>query len=135
MKQWIMEPVTFVYLNKAKNAPVMTYVKHNFTTSPDVWVTKDNFKTQTKVTDINPQQRDYNWGTAELVKWKSRTGRDVEGILHKPENFDPAKKYPMIVYFYETITDNLHTYRAPAPSRSTINITFFTSNGYLVFHS
>ncbi len=133
MKQWVMEPVTFVYLNKAKKASVITYVKHNFTTSPDVWVTKDNFKTQTKVTDINPQQRDYIWGTAELVKWKSRTGRDVEGILHKPENFDPAKKYPMIVYFYETITDNLHTYRAPAPSRSTINITFFTSNGYLVF--
>ncbi|PKO99740.1 MAG: hypothetical protein CVU13_04230 [Bacteroidetes bacterium HGW-Bacteroidetes-8] len=133
MKQWVMEPVTFVYLNKAKKGDVITYVKHNFTNSPDVWVTKDNFKTQTKVTDINPQQRDYNWGTAELVKWKSKTGLDVEGILHKPENFDPNKKYPMIVYFYETITDNLHTYRAPAPSRSTINITFFTSNGYLVF--
>ncbi len=133
MKQWVMEPVTFVYLNKAKKGDVITYVKHNFTNSPDVWVTKDNFKTQTKVTDINPQQRDYNWGTAELVKWKSKTGLDIEGILHKPENFDPTKKYPMIVYFYETITDNLHTYRAPAPSRSTINITYFTSNGYLVF--
>ena len=133
MKQWVMEPVTFVYLNKAKKGDVITYVKHNFTNSPDVWVTKDNFKTQTKVTDINPQQRDYNWGTAELVKWKSKTGLDVEGILHKPENFDPTKKYPMIVYFYETITDNLHSYRAPAPSRSTINITYFTSNGYLVF--
>jgi dipeptidyl aminopeptidase/acylaminoacyl peptidase len=133
MKQWVMEPVTFVYLNKAKKGDVITYVKHNFTNSPNVWVTKDNFKTQTKVTDINPQQRDYNWGTAELVKWKSKTGLDVEGILHKPENFDPTKKYPMIVYFYETITDNLHSYRAPAPSRSTINITYFTSNGYLVF--
>ncbi|MDP3436912.1 MAG: prolyl oligopeptidase family serine peptidase [Bacteroidales bacterium] len=133
MKQWVLEPVTFVYLNKAKKGDVITYVKHNFTNSPDVWVTKDNFKTQTKVTDINPQQRDYNWGTAELVKWKSKTGLDVEGILHKPENFDPTKKYPMIVYFYETITDNLHSYRAPAPSRSTINITYFTSNGYLVF--
>lgn len=133
MTNWVMEPVTFVYLNKAKKSPVITFVKHNFTTSPDVWVTKDNFKTQTKVTDINPQQRDYIWGTNELVRWKSRTGLDVEGILHKPENFDPTKKYPMIVYFYERTSDLLNVYRAPAPSRSTINITYFTSNGYLVF--
>jgi len=133
MKSWIVEPVTFVYLNKAKTGPVITYVKHNFTNSPDVWVTKDNFKTQTKVTDINPQQRDYNWGTSELVRWKSATGLDVDGILYKPEDFDPNKKYPMIVYFYERTSDMLHFYRAPAPSRSTINITYFTSNGYLVF--
>jgi dipeptidyl aminopeptidase/acylaminoacyl peptidase len=133
MKLWVVEPMTFVYLNRAKNESVITYVKHNFTNSPDVWVTKDNFKTQRKVTDINPQQRDYNWGTAELVKWKSKTGLDLEGILHKPEDFDPNKKYPVVVYFYERITDLLHVYRAPAPSRSTINITYFTSNGYLVF--
>ena len=133
MKLWISEPHTFVYLNKAKSGPVITYVKHNFMNSPDVWVTKDNFKTQTKVTDINPQQRDYNWGTSELVKWKSATGLDVDGILYKPEDFDPNKKYPMIVYFYERTSDMLHFYRAPAPSRSTINITYFTSNGYLVF--
>lgn len=133
MTKWIQEPYTFVYLTKAKKGSSITYVKHNFTTSPDLWITKDGFKTQTKVTDINPQQKDYNWGTNELVKWKSATGLNMEGLLHKPENFDPAKKYPMIVYFYERTSDMLHYYRAPAPSRSTINITFFTSNGYLVF--
>lgn len=133
MTQWIKEPHTFIYLDRAKNKSVITYVKHNFTTSPDVWVTKNNFRTQTKVTDINPQQRDYNWGTNELVTWKSAIGEDIEGILYKPEDFDPNKKYPMIVYFYERLSDMLNVYRAPAPSRSTINITYFTSNGYLVF--
>ncbi len=133
MKLWMLEPYNIMYLNKAKNGSVITYVKHNFNTSPDVWITKDNFKTQKKITDINPQQRDYIWGTNELVKWKSATGLDMEGILHKPENFDPSKKYPMIVYFYERVSNLLNYYRAPAPSQSTINITFFTSNGYLVF--
>jgi len=133
LKIMVLEPYTFVYLTKAKDESVITYVKHNFTTSPELWITKDNFKTQQKFTDINPQQRDYNWGTNELVKWKSATGLDVEGILHKPQDFDPTKKYPMIVYFYERVSDMLNYYRAPAPSRSTVNITFFTSNGYLVF--
>lgn len=133
MKPWVYEPYTFMYLNRSKDGKVITYVKHNFANSPDVWVTKDNFKTQTKITDINPQQKEYVWGTNELVRWKSNNGFDCDGILYKPENFDPTKKYPMIVYFYETRSELLHYYMAPAPSRSTVNITFFTSNGYLVF--
>ncbi len=133
MKEWIMEPVTFTNLIRSKDASTITYVKHNFTNSPNLWITRDNFKTQTKLTEINSQQSEYNWGTAELIKWKSRTGRDVEGILYKPEDFDPTKKYPMLVYFYERVSDDLYAYKSPAPSRSTINIPYFVSNGYLVF--
>jgi dipeptidyl aminopeptidase/acylaminoacyl peptidase len=133
MTRWIQEPMTFVYLTRSKDGKVMIYSKHNFVNSPDVWLTKDNFKTQVRITDINPQQKGYNWGTAELVHWKSATGIDLDGILYKPENFDSTKKYPMIVYFYERTSQTLHTYRAPAPSRSTINIPFFVSNEYLVF--
>jgi len=133
MTKWIVEPMTFVYLNRSKDGKVITYTKHNFVHSPDVWITKDNFKTQTKITDINPQQKEYNWGTNELVHWTSRTGVELDGILHKPEDFDPNKKYPMLLYFYERNSQYLNYYRAPAPSHSTINIPFFVSNGYLVF--
>lgn len=133
LRKLVLEPFTFANYTKADKGTAITFVKHNFTNSPDVWVTKDNFKTQYKITDINPQQRDYNWGTSELLKWKSANGTDLEGLLFKPEDFDPAKKYPMIAYFYERNSDLLNVYRAPAPSRSTINITYFTSNGYIVF--
>ena len=133
MTRWVQEPVTFAYLTRSKDGKVMIYSKQNFVNSPDVWFTKDKFKTQVRITDINPQQKEYNWGTAGLVHWKSATGLDLEGILYKPENFNPAKKYPMIVYFYERTSQTLHTYRAPAPSRSTINIPFFVSNEYIVF--
>lgn len=81
----------------------------------------------------NPQQADYNWYTTELVRWKMFDGKMSEGILYKPENFDPNKKYPVIFYFYERDADDLYNYRAAAPSASTVNIPYFTSNGYLVF--
>ncbi|MFL5746440.1 MAG: alpha/beta hydrolase family protein [Niastella sp.] len=81
----------------------------------------------------NPQQKDYNWLTCELVKWTMFDGKQSEGLLFKPENFDAKKKYPMILYFYEKNSDDLYTYRPPAPSASTINIPLFVSNGYLVF--
>ncbi|MFA5712695.1 MAG: prolyl oligopeptidase family serine peptidase [Bacteroidales bacterium] len=133
MVKWVEEPATFVYLYRSKDGKVITYVKHNFENSPNLWITKDNFKSQTQLTDINPQQREYNWGSAQLVKWRAVNGEELNGILYKPENFDPTKKYPMIVYFYETYSHYLHYYRAPAPSASTINIPFFVSNEYLVF--
>jgi dipeptidyl aminopeptidase/acylaminoacyl peptidase len=60
-------------------------------------------------------------------------GKMSEGLLFKPENFDPKKKYPVIFYFYERDADELFTYRSPAPSASTINIPWFVSNGYIVF--
>ena len=86
-----------------------------------------------QVTDIAEQQQGWNWLTAELFRWKMFDGKMSEGILYKPENFDPLKKYPVIFYFYEKNADGLYNYKAPAPSASTINIPWFVSNGYIVF--
>jgi dipeptidyl aminopeptidase/acylaminoacyl peptidase len=129
----IMAPVTYSNLVKAKNAESYIFDKGNYTTSPDVFISKDRLKTATKLSSTNPQQAQYNWGTAELVKWTTPKGYKSEGILYKPENFDPSKKYPMIVYFYEKLSDGLYAYNAPAPTPSRLNIPFFVSNGYLVF--
>jgi dipeptidyl aminopeptidase/acylaminoacyl peptidase len=133
LKEWTLEPFSFSSLKMSKTGKELVYVKANFSNSPDIWISKENFKNQIKVSDINPQQKDYNWGTVELVNWKSATGIELEGLLYKPENFDPSKKYPMLVYFYERNSHLLYSYRAPAPSRSTINIPYFVSNEYIVF--
>ena len=68
-----------------------------------------------------------------MVSWRSADGKPLDGLLFKPEGFDPKKKYPMIVYYYERMSDLLNRYLAPAPSASTINPTWCASNGYLVF--
>ena len=86
-----------------------------------------------QLSSINPQQKDYNWGTAELFNWKAYNGKDATGIVYKPENFDPKKKYPMICYFYEKLSDSLFDYKEPAPIRSAINVPFFVSRGYIIF--
>lgn len=128
----IMGPNGFSSLQKAKNADNFIYTKFSYTQSPDLFLT-DNFKTETRLSAINPQQSKYNWGTAELVEWTSPKGKHAKGILYKPENFDPAKKYPMIAYFYEKLSEGLYNYLPPAPTPSRLPISFFVSNGYLVF--
>jgi dipeptidyl aminopeptidase/acylaminoacyl peptidase len=93
----------------------------------------DNPYSVTILHQPNPQQEQYVWYDAELLSWKMLDGKRSEGILYKPENFDPKKKYPIIFYFYERNSDDLYTYKSPAPSASTVNIPYFVSNGYLVF--
>jgi len=116
---------------KAKNADVIVYPLSRFDEFPNLWVSDGSFTGMKKVTDANPQQSQYLWGTAELVDYTNADGKPLRGVLFKPENFDPSKKYPLMVYIYEELTNGLHSYHPPAPGHS-INITRYVSNGYVV---
>ena len=130
---------------RSKDRDVFLYTKESYSSSPDLFIgnvlkpasgNEIDYSPPNKVeklSAINPQQKDYNWGTAELFKWKAYTGKEVQGILYKPEDFDPKKKYPMICYFYETHSDGLFQYNAPSPTPSRLNVSFFVSRGYVVF--
>lgn len=118
---------------KAKNANNLIFTKQNFQNFPDIYASDLTFQNVQRISDANPQQKDYAWGTVELVDYKAFDGTPLQGLLYKPENFDATKKYPMMVYFYEKNTDNLHTHFTPSPIRSYINYPYFTSNGYVVF--
>jgi len=126
------EKVTVQAPQKAKDADVYSFVKETFVRSPDVF-TMVGSNAAVQLSHTNPQQAEYNWGTSELFKWKAYTGKETEGVLYKPEDFDPKKKYPMIVYFYERNNTTLYNYQPPAPTPSRLNIPFFVSRGYIVF--
>jgi dipeptidyl aminopeptidase/acylaminoacyl peptidase len=118
---------------KARDADVLILTRSDFQEFPDVWVSDPNFRNMQKLSNANPQQAQYRWGTSELVDWRSGDGDVLQGVLYKPEGFDPSKKYPMMVYFYERLSDNLNGYVTPAAGSSSINISFYVSRGYLVF--
>jgi len=128
----VMAPMGYSYLSQAKNARNFLYTKANVSSPADVYVSSD-LKKETKLSAINTQQKDYNWFTAELVHWTTPKGYPATGVLYKPENFDPKKKYPLVAYFYEKLSEGLYKYTAPAPTPSRLDIALFASNGYLVF--
>lgn len=119
---------------KARDANSLIYSLENFQTFPDLLASDLNLKKSTRISDVNPQQKDYNWGSIELVYWNSLEGEKMEGMLVKPENFDPNKKYPLMVNFYEKSSNGLHNHRDPYPHRSTMNYSFYASRGYLIFN-
>ncbi|TAG72624.1 MAG: S9 family peptidase, partial [Runella slithyformis] len=118
---------------KAKDTDRLLFTQETFKAYPDWYATDLSFKNTVRVTDANPQQADYLWGSVEVVNWRAGDGTPLQGLLYKPENFDPSKKYPMMTYFYEKNSDNLHSHVAPRPIRSYVNYAYFVSNGYVVF--
>ena len=129
----VMDPVFYNFSGKAKNADKFLWTKEDVSTFPDLWVSDRKFGHQQKISHGNPQQQEYNWATVEQVEWNSFTGEKLKGLLYKPENFNPSRKYPMVIYFYELLSEGHYRHFVPAPSRSTINRTMYASNGYLVF--
>ncbi len=120
---------------KAKSSLDLIYTKQNFRIFPDLIHTQiDNFKNGLKITNANPQQKEYAWGNTSLMKWKSPTGEEISGMLVLPDNFDENKKYPLIVNFYERSSHGLHRHRAPYPHRSTINYSYYVNKGYVIFN-
>lgn len=115
------------------NTDIMAARYGDFQHPNDLYVTSDDFRTEQKLSAINPQQADYLWGTAKLVHWNAYDGTKLDGNLYIPENLDPDKKYPMMIYFYEKNSQNHFQYFSPGPSRSIINIPCYVSRGYVVF--
>lgn len=127
----VMADVRYGVPSKARNADTYLVTKGTFVEFPNLYA-GPSLTSLARVSDANAFQKDYNWGTVELVTWTSMDGVPRQGLLYKPEDFDPSKKYPMISYFYEDLSDGLHSY-IPPNGRNVINPTHYASNGYLVF--
>lgn len=134
LEEIVYGPYHFGKPIKALQSSEMVFTRESFQEFPDIRITEDYFKTNTRLSNANPQQSQFNWGTIELVHWNSLDGIPMTGMLVKPENFDPNKTYPMVVNFYERSSDNLHKHRTPSFGRSTINYSFYASRGYLIFN-
>lgn len=121
------------FVSKAKNSNRLIWQRESFTEYRDLWISGMEFSNPAKISNANPQMHDYKWGTVKLYKWIDFNRDSVEGLLYLPEDFDSTLKYPMMVYFYETHTENLFNFYDPKPSRSVISPSMYVSNNYIVF--
>ncbi len=132
-KQLLLTDHRYIGLKKAENSNQVLLRRSTYVENPDLYLGDLSFASLVKASSLNPQQANVKWGNVKLVSYLAQDGTPLQGLLFTPEGFDGVKKFPMMVYFYERNSETLHNYRAPAPSRSTINIPYFVSNDYVVF--
>jgi dienelactone hydrolase len=128
----VMQDKAFGALTKATKADRVVFTMTRFEEFPDLWTASDiTFGDMKKVSNANPQQAEFSWGRSELIEYINADGKRLKAILTRPEPFDPTKKYPMMVYIYEGLSQGLHGYGTPNVGTS-INIVRYVSNGYVM---
>ncbi len=118
--------------DKADKADRVVFTRQTFVQFPDFYVSNTAFAAPRKVTDANPQQTEYAWSPGRvLIDYTDARGNKLQGTLALPAGYEPGKRYPMLVYFYELMSDQHNRYSTPAYDDRP-HISTYTSNGYLV---
>lgn len=129
----LMADKSFGRPSKARNADGLLFSRASFDEYPDLWTASVDFDAPPQqLTNLGQQTDSFLWGKAELRDFYSADGKPLKGILIKPDDYDPSKRYPLMVYIYETLHQGLHRFRHPAPGTS-INPSYYASNGYLLW--
>jgi dienelactone hydrolase len=122
-----------INITKARNADTYIYTRQNFAEFPDYHVAKDGFKSGYRLTDVNPQMKGLAWSSGtRLIDYRSAKGDRLQGALYLPANYQPGKKYPMLVTIYERRSQNMRSFVSPTDTRAP-DPSLYTSRGYAVF--
>ncbi len=118
-------------LQKAADADRVVFTRQTFEQFPDLWVDDLEFASPRQVSDANPQIDEFAWGRRVLVDYTDARGHDLQATLALPAGYVEGERYPMVVYFYEKMSQRHHQFSQPVyddrPHMST-----YASNGYLV---
>jgi dipeptidyl aminopeptidase/acylaminoacyl peptidase len=121
------------FATRARDAEVYLFTRQTVREFPDYWVTNASFAAPRRITDANPQQKDYAWSAgSRIVEYTTEKGDRLQGALHLPANYEPGKRYPTVVYIYEKRSQFLHSYSVPNETQA-FNPSVYTSRGYAVF--
>jgi len=116
---------------KAKNADRVLLTRETFVEFPDYWVTDSKLANFSRLTTANPQQAEFRWGHRMLIDYKDKDGHRLQGTLAIPDDYQPGEKRPMLVYYYEKLSDHQNQYEEPRYASGPAYADY-VSNGYLV---
>lgn len=131
-------PRITLLLDKAVGVPYrgrdgggLVFSEQRFDEFPDLWSSAALPITATRVSDANPQAAQYAWGRSRLIDYTNARGEKLRAVLTVPDGFDPHRRYPMLVYVYEKMSDDLHQYVVPQ-SGTVVNLARYANHGYVV---
>ena len=122
----------YKFVAKAEDADVLLFTQEDYDEFPDLWVTGPDFEAPKKITEVNPQMSEIAWGDSELIEWNSLDGIPLQGVVIKPENYDPSRRYPVVVYFYRFFSQRLHEFFQPEVNHRPV-FPLYASDDYVLF--
>lgn len=135
-KTIVFDHSTFDELCYKPGDQTIYFTKEDFNMPPELFALDVKTGKQQPVYKSNPQHGNYLWGKSELIQYKDSDGTKLQGALFYPANYEPGKKYPMVVYIYERLSDQVHTYVNPTLHNGggSVNLSTLTAQGYFVLY-
>jgi dipeptidyl aminopeptidase/acylaminoacyl peptidase len=127
---FIVSPYRTAMIGQAKSTGGYLFRLQSTSESPNFFYT-NNFKHFTNISNVNPE-KEYNWFSSELIVYKDINGRDCEGVLYKPNNFDSGFKHPVIFEYYNGISNEFNKYISPELKGDAFNLPLWLAKGYMV---
>jgi len=128
-----MDTSAITKLQKAKESDGFIYISQRFDRPPCLMYRKGIDKSATVLKQSNPQHELYQWGKSEMIHYTDSRGSLLNGALFYPAGYDASKRWPMVVYIYETVSQDLNRYVNPTLHNTLgFNITNLTTQGYAV---
>jgi dipeptidyl aminopeptidase/acylaminoacyl peptidase len=114
------------------NGEKLVFTRESYNEFPDLWIACRGLEDPLKLSDLGRQIEPFNWGSSELISFNSADGVPLQGIVIKPGDYDPSKRYPVFVYYYEKFSHRLHEFN-PTVINHRPSFGFYASNGYVLF--
>jgi dipeptidyl aminopeptidase/acylaminoacyl peptidase len=115
---------------KAAGGDRILFTRQSWSEFPDLHAAAADFTASVRLTDANPQQAEYAWGRRILFDYTNSDGVPLQGTLAIPDDWQPGQRLPMIVRFYEKMSQNLNVHPVPRYGSSP-QPAEYVSNGYL----
>ena len=84
-------------LSVSRDGKSIAFIRQNATTPPDVYVSRLADIRPKRLTEVNPQIKQWPVIDTEIIRWPSFDGMEIEGILHKPLGYQADMRYPLLV--------------------------------------
>ncbi|HZY80454.1 MAG TPA: S9 family peptidase [Cyclobacteriaceae bacterium] len=84
----------------SKAGDKMAFVGRNANQLNELFVSTVTSPKPQQLTDLTSQITNWKVAQSEVISWKSKDGATIEGVLHKPANYDASKKYPLLVVIH-----------------------------------
>lgn len=122
------EVISGVSVNRT--GTMMTFVRQNSETPPEVFVSGVGKFAPVQISRANSDAPKMPLGKTEVVKWRSKDGREIEGLLTYPVNYQAGQKVPLLLNVHGGPTGVFQ--QSFIGGRGSYPLATFASRGYAI---
>jgi esterase/lipase len=110
----VFADASFTTPQRATKADTYLFTRQSYSEFPDLLVTDASLANTRKVSNVNPQQAEFQWGRRVLFDYVTRRGDRLQGMITLPDDYKTGEKRPTLVTFYEKNSQGLNRYPMPS---------------------